>query len=253
MSMKPEPLEVFFSYSHRDEKLREELEKHLSLLQRDGVIANWHDRKISAGTEWARQIDKHLDTANIILLLVSADFLASDYCSGIEMKRAIERHNRGDARVIPIILRACDWKDAPFGHIQALPTDAKPVTSWRSRDRAFSDVAQGIKKIVGELVKSPATSANPQAAPHVFQGIATINGRRAAAGTKVTALIGGQEQASTKVHRDGEYILHIPKGNGTDIIFQVDNHPAMQTATWREGGGDVLNLTVGNRRHVYRR
>jgi TIR domain len=251
--MNPDPIEVFFSYSHKDEKLREELEKHLSLLRRDGVIASWHDRKISAGTQWAGQIDKHLDTANVILLLISANFLSSDYCYDIEMKRAIERHDMGEARVIPIILRACDWKGAPFGHIQALPKDAKPVTSWRSRDQAFSDVAQGIKKVVGELMESPVTSNKPQAAPHVFQGTVTINGRRAPAGTKVTALIGGQEQASAMVNRDGEYILQVPKGNSTDVIFRVGTHPALQTAIWMQGGGDVLNLTVRNRVPIIRR
>src|SRR5579871_1216010 len=139
------PMELFYSYSHKDEELRETLETHLSPLKRQGVIAGWHDRRISAGTEWADQIDEHLNSAQIILLLISADFLASDYCYDKEMTRAMERHEAGAARVIPIILRPCDWHGAPFGKLQALPKDAKPITDWSNRDAAFLDVAQGIR------------------------------------------------------------------------------------------------------------
>ncbi|MDQ3815122.1 MAG: toll/interleukin-1 receptor domain-containing protein [Armatimonadota bacterium] len=99
-----EPVEVFFSYSHRDSELRHELETHLSVLKRQGIITTWHDRDIGAGSEWKGQIDKHLESAHLILLLVSANFLDSDYCYDIEMKRAMERRDSGEARVIPIIL-----------------------------------------------------------------------------------------------------------------------------------------------------
>jgi hypothetical protein len=94
-----------------------------------GVIHDWHDRKITAGSEWKGQIDQHLNTAGVILLLVSADFVNSDYCYDIEMKRALERHDKGEARVIPVILRPVgSWQDALFGKLQALPKDGKPVT-----------------------------------------------------------------------------------------------------------------------------
>ena len=99
-------LEVFYSYSHKDEALRDELEKHLALLKRQGLITNWHDRRIGAGDEWRDQIDAHARSAQIILLLISADFLASDYCYDVEMKLALERHAAHEAVVIPIILRA---------------------------------------------------------------------------------------------------------------------------------------------------
>jgi hypothetical protein len=147
----PAKSKVFFSYSHKDEELRDELEKHLSILKRQGVIAGWHDRKIGVGREWADEIDKHLNTADVILLLISADFMASDYCYDIEMKRALERHEAGEARVIPVILRPVDWRGAPFGKLQALPTDAQPVTKWSNRDEAFKNVAQGIRVAVKEL------------------------------------------------------------------------------------------------------
>jgi len=142
---------IFFAYAHEDEKLRDELEKHLSTLRRQGVITSWHDRKIGGGKQWNGEIDMHLDTAHMILLLISADFIDSDYCWDVEVKRAMERHKAGEARVIPVILRPVEWRDAPFGKLQALPTDAKPVTSWENRDEAFLDIAQGIRAAVMEL------------------------------------------------------------------------------------------------------
>ena len=147
-------LEVFFSYAHKDEKWRKELEKHLSLLKRQGLIAGWNDREIGAGKEWKQEIDTHLKTAHIILLLISPDFMVSDFCYGIEMKRAMKRHNAGEARVIPIILHEVDWKKAPFGKLQALPTDGKAVTSWSNRNQALLNVATGIRKVVEELIKN---------------------------------------------------------------------------------------------------
>jgi len=138
-----QPVNVFFSYCHRDEKLRDKLALHLSMLQREGVIKAWHDRKIMAGTEWAKEIDDNLNAAEVILLLVSADFLASNYCYEIEMQQAIVRHEAGEALVIPIILKPVDWSRAPFSKLQAFPKDAKPVTKWTNRDEAFLNIAQG--------------------------------------------------------------------------------------------------------------
>ena len=109
-----EPFEVFFSYSHRDEKMRDQLADHLAALQRQGVIRNWHDRQIKTGSEWEGQIDDHLKTADVILLLVSPSFLASNYCNDIEVAHAMERHESGEALVIPVILRPADWKGTPF-------------------------------------------------------------------------------------------------------------------------------------------
>ncbi len=121
-----QPIEVFFSYSHKDERLKDELVKHLSFLKRQEVITDWLDRKITAGNEWTGEIDQHLSSVQVILLLVSASFLASDYWYDVELKCATERHEAGEARVIPIILRPFDWHGAPFGKLQALPTDGKP-------------------------------------------------------------------------------------------------------------------------------
>ncbi|WOB45939.1 toll/interleukin-1 receptor domain-containing protein [Thermoleptolyngbya oregonensis NK1-22] len=151
-----QPVSVFFSYSHKDEDLRDEIATHLSLLKRQGLITAWHDREITAGAEWSGEIDTHLNAAQIILLLVSANFLASDYCYDVEMAQAIARHERGEACVIPVILKPSDWAGAPFGKLQALPKNAKPITTWANRDEALLNVAQGIRTAVQRMAVRPA-------------------------------------------------------------------------------------------------
>ena len=148
------------SYSHADEALRDQLEKHLSGLRRQGVISTWHDRRLEPGEEIHGQISAHLDSAEIVLLLVSADFLASDYCYDIEMARAIARHDEGTARVIPVILRPCDWHGAPFGHLKAVPTDGRPVVKHATLDDGFLEVAQAVRQ-AAESLGSPTPAAMP--------------------------------------------------------------------------------------------
>lgn len=144
-------IEIFFSYSHADEVLRDELEKHLSILKRQGVISTWHDRRITSGSELDSSINGNLEKADVVLLLVSPDFLASDYCYDIEMGRAMERHDTTEAKVIPVILRSCDWYDAPFGKLLATPTDGKPVTKFPTLDDGFLEVTKAIKNAIKEL------------------------------------------------------------------------------------------------------
>lgn len=136
------PIEVFISYAHKDEELCNELIKHIALLKRNGIISAWYDRDISAGTEWKGTIDSRLESAGIVLLLVSPDFVNSDYCYDVEMKRALELHASGKKCVIPIILRPVDWQDAPFGKLQGLPKDCKPITIWGTQDEAFLDIVR---------------------------------------------------------------------------------------------------------------
>jgi hypothetical protein len=142
----PTPAEVFVSYAHADEEFRIQLEKHLSVLRRDGLIQLWHDRKITPGKEWKGEIDGHINTADFIILLISEDFVASDYCYDVELSRALARHEAHEAVVVPVILKPVDWEGAPFGKLLALPTDARPITNWRSRADAFADVARGIRR-----------------------------------------------------------------------------------------------------------
>lgn len=145
------PLNLFYCYAREDKIFRDELDRHLSLLKRQKQITSWSDREIGPGVEWEKEVDSHLNTAQLILLLVSADFLASDYCYGVEMKRALERHSEGVTRVIPILLRPVYWEDAPFSHLQVLPTDAKPISQWRDRDEAWREIALDISKAIKEL------------------------------------------------------------------------------------------------------
>lgn len=147
-------IEVFYCYSHQDRTLRDRFEKHLSILRLQGIINEWHDYMIDAGEEREPQINRHLNTAHIILLLVSPDFLASEYCYSGQMKRALERHEAREAYVIPVILRPVLWKGALFGKLQALPRDARAITRWRNRDDAFLSVAEGIQKVIEKLTTS---------------------------------------------------------------------------------------------------
>ncbi len=156
---------VFFSFSHADKALRDQLENHLSVLKWNGVIETWHDRRVTAGDEFEREIDDHINTDDIILLLVSAEFLASPYCYKIEMTRAMERHERKEAIVIPVILRACDWKHAPFGKLKGVPEDGRPVTQWRDKHAAFTEVADAVRSAaarVGERHRAAASQMQTQ-------------------------------------------------------------------------------------------
>ncbi|MEN8447434.1 MAG: TIR domain-containing protein, partial [Cyanobacteria bacterium J06555_13] len=146
-------LRLFYSYSHKDETLRDQLDTHLKILERQGLILPWHDRRIMGGENWATEIDNNLKQADIVLLLVSADFIASDYCYEIEMKQAMERHQQGEAKVIPIALRPADWDGTPFKALQGFPTDMKAVTQWSDRDAAWLNVETGIKNAI-EAIKA---------------------------------------------------------------------------------------------------
>lgn len=138
------PIRIFISYSHKDEEFRKELSSHLRLPERLGLITAWHDRRIPAGAKWKAQIDTHVEEADVILCLVSAYFFESDYCYEKEMKRALERHERGETIVIPIIVRSVAWHDSPLAALQALPPDAKAVEDWDHPAQAWTAVVQGL-------------------------------------------------------------------------------------------------------------
>jgi hypothetical protein len=141
-------LEMFVSYSHRDEKLCRDLCKHLTLLRRSGLIRIWHDKEIRAGENIDSQIGARLESADVVLLLVSADFLSSEYCYSAELRRALERHQQQMVLMIPIILRPVEWQHSPLGALKALPKDGRPVASWANRDEALFDVAKGIRQAI---------------------------------------------------------------------------------------------------------
>ncbi|MEM9088183.1 MAG: toll/interleukin-1 receptor domain-containing protein [Cyanobacteria bacterium P01_F01_bin.53] len=146
------PLEVFISYSHKDEALKDELYIHLANLKHQRKIKPWQDRQIEAGNEWDAEIKAHLESADIILLLITPRFIASEYCFCKEMQRAMERHEEKAARVIPIIMKPCDWEGTAFSKLQVMPKDAHPVTRWDDQDEALLNVVQGIRSAVESLL-----------------------------------------------------------------------------------------------------
>lgn len=146
-------LKIFISYAHEDEKWSRELETHLAALRRKGIVEIWNDRKIGAGKEWAEQIDENLKSADVVLLLVSPDFIASDYCWRIEAGHAMARHEAGEAVVIPIIVRSADWSGAPFSKLQVLPRNAEPISLWPDKDAAFLDVVKGVRNEITRLIE----------------------------------------------------------------------------------------------------
>jgi hypothetical protein len=141
-------LSVFVSYSHNDERYRQALDVSLAQLKRNTLISVWHDREIIPGQQWDKQIDKDLETADIVLVLVSPDFLASEYVDTREMQRAIERHHAGRTVVVPVILRPADWQNSPLGDLQPLPSAGRPVSTWRKRDQAWLDVFRGLRQLI---------------------------------------------------------------------------------------------------------
>lgn len=152
-------VKLFISYSHIDKRLCDKLLTQLSSLKYLGVIETWHDGDIAPGGSWKKTIDENLETAHIVLFLVSADFLNSHYCCAIELPRALERHAQEGVIIIPVLLRPCVWRVTPLGSFQALPRSALSVTEWRNRDAAFADIAQGIWQVVEKLLQRPDQAA----------------------------------------------------------------------------------------------
>lgn len=213
------PLRVFLSYSHKDDELCERFLVHLSQLRRQGLIETWHDRRITAGAEWAGAIDEHLNAAHIIILLVSADFLASDYCNDVEMTLAIERGQKGEARLVPVILEPCDWETSRFASFQALPKDGKPVVDWRTNDHGFNNAVKGLRRLIIELCgPTPVRTL-------VFQMALRRHPWRWAAGFALAALLAG----ASWLWSTGQSYLK----QGTDLLNvgrYADARPVLQRA-----------------------
>lgn len=166
---------VFFSYSHANETQRNQLELHFAMLKREGLVDTWHDRRLNAGDEFDSGIREQLEKADIILFLVSPEFLASDYCFDVELKRAIERHEAGEARVIPVILEPCDWLSSPLGKLLAMPKDGKPVSKYTNANEAYLEVIHAIRAALQEMGidRKPDTEMVPE-----LSQIPTIPGLR---------------------------------------------------------------------------
>jgi TIR domain/HEAT repeats len=146
------PWQTFYSYSHKDEELRDQLATYLAPLRQKGLIVEWHDRKIEPGVDWDKEISTQLDQADLVLILISPDFLASDYCFGVEMEQAFSRAKQGQSKLVPILARPCLWEDSRFSALQMIPRDAKPISSAPSIDEALKAVSLEVRKVVSEAV-----------------------------------------------------------------------------------------------------
>jgi hypothetical protein len=163
--MEKHRLKMFCSYAHEDRQHLDQLLEHIKVLQHAGILDPWTDGSIQAGEEWASKISDNLEQSDIILLLVSSSFIASEYCYKIEMERAIELHEQGHAATIPIIVRPCYWQVTPFRKLQALPAGAKAVTTWENIDQAWADVTRGI----GAKAEALAKDRTPEPLFEVFK------------------------------------------------------------------------------------
>lgn len=172
-------LKIFCSYAQKDKSLMERLHTHMRILELNGVSI-WGMHTMLPGTNWGQERDSYLHAANIVLLLISADFISSPEQYQKEALPAIERHNKGEAHVIPIILRAVRWQGTPFGNLHPLPADGKPITdpSWKTRDHAFLDVVLGIQRVINDggkhlptQQKNDNTTLNSQAATDQLEQI----------------------------------------------------------------------------------
>ena len=216
-------VEVFFSYSRRDRDLREELDRHLALLKRSGEISVWHDRQIGAGTEWAGAINEHLERAQVVLLLVSADFLNSDYCYDIELRRAMERHREGTAVVVPVLLRAADWEASPFASLQALPPGGTPVTSWANRDEAFRAVVKEIRRLVRQVRQPGAATGQRPDIEGDASPLRAVASQRHLIEEKTRTFVGRADVLSAfdtfvRAHPRGYFILTGGPGQGKSSV-----------------------------------
>lgn len=233
----PESVELFISYTHKDEIFRDELAKHLSALRYQKVIADWHDRKIIAGQDWSHEISANLEAAAVVLLLVSPDFLASGYCWDVELKRAIEKHDRGEAIVIPVFIRPVDFEGAPFARLQGLPKDAKPISTWPNHDEAWVDVVRGIRKAVERLRNAaPAPKSVPAVIPRGSENSSSSRGgikvqlplpQSPAASPRAMSSYGDVAILATKLYRDGGYAS--PR-----VAWHEAAHRLLQTRSLRE-------------------
>lgn len=230
--------------------MRDALDEHLAILERRGLVHVWHDRNIGAGDRWREAIDEQLETADIILLLISASFIKSEFCWSVEMKRALKKQERGEARVIPIIVRPVEWKAAPFGHLQVLPKDAKPVTIWGNRDLAWMDVVRGIETAVERLhTPAPSRPARGRTRGNVPPRLRGVSGggprdvmrgdvRGEVAVDQAPAIVAAPAPASPAplTRNAGEPVIERPPNNLRRVVYDANNTESLPGGVARAEG-----------------
>jgi len=262
--MSPTGLTLFISYAHEDESFRKDFEKHLAALRREGLVEEWHDRRITAGQDWEREIHSNLDRSHIIVLLISPDFMASSYCNEVEVKRAMQRHEMGTARVIPVLIRPSDWQGAQFSKLQAVPTNTLPISEWKGRDAAYVDVAQHLRNVCLEVAAIPGNPANPYVSAAIgdwYQAEVVVDihptGETKLATVRLTLVDKNDQRAVIRVNiksadlGDDEKTLEIPLDRpledsyGPLVSGVSEQIPANATVERRRIGGGAEKLFIG--------
>jgi len=221
MNSTPSKIRVFYSYSHKDEIFREQLEEHLAILRRTGLIQEWSDRKIMPGRDWKNEIDENLLAADLILLLVSSSFIASDYCIEKELSMAMSLHELGKTRVVPIFIRPTVFSGAPFAGLQGLPKDAVSISEWGNADLAWQNVAIGLRKVLEEI------SEQKQRVPNPTQ-MKTIRAAMVEEVERIDALYGKEDLPPIDGIPTGLIDLdRLINGLGTEDLIVIASRPSM--------------------------
>ena len=243
-------IEIFYCYAREDEKFRADLDAHLWSLRRSQLALSWYDGKISPGTDWSEELSRHLNSADVILLLVSRNFMNSEFCYSIEMKRALERHDKGEARVIPILLKPFDWQSAPFAKLALLPAGGKPITKSKDREQAYTDIALAIRKVVDELSAKPAKTKilAIEDDPDVLAGYVAyfeeVSGYQV-----LEAVTGSEGKRLLAEHPDTSLIildLGLPDTSGEAWLEWYMAQGKRIPVIVASGGGTILKVTKGN-------
>jgi hypothetical protein len=249
-------ISLFFAYSHKDESFRDELEIHLAMLKREGLIEAWHDRRIDAGARLHDEISDHLESAKVILLLISPYFLASDYCYDREMVWALERHEKGEVVVIPVIVHPCDWENSAFSHLKATPSDGKPISKFPNHHEAYLAVVKDVRKAIAKMEPSssrekPLSSARqPAASSGIPSGKRSSNLRLKREFTdheKDTFLDGAFEFISNYFENSLQELK--VRNKGIEFRFKRDGRKFI-AAVYRDGSKECsCRIWVGDRGH----
>jgi WD40 repeat protein len=242
------PVNIFFCYAHSDEQLLNRLKGQLTPFASQGLITMWHDREIDAGAEWEKEIHQKLDEAHIILLLLSSAFMQSKYCYGEEMQRALERHKKREARIIPIILRPVYWHDVEvLQGLLVLPKDAKPVTDWSNREKAFYDVAKSIRKVVDELASEGGAASAKGTEP--YQPVTVASGglpsqKNAFERKSLHRILRGHTDAvkSLIIRSDGKTLVSA-SADTTIKLWNLDTGQCLNTLTGHNSSIESIAIT----------
>ena len=250
-------------YAHEDEELQEELKRHLSTLQRQHLIDVWYDRNIDVGAPWDQEIKKALNEAQIILLLISSHFIGSDYCCNTEMKLALERYELGEAKVIFVILRPCNWKNISVGNIQlgslqALPKNAKPVTTWENHDEAWKEVTKGIERMVNELLRKPPVTVSYDSLVSTARSQPRISRRAVVVGGGLTVMGVGsiawsmRSQLYSLITATSGTPSSVSKSSVENTLYTYSgHHQTVENIAWSPDGQYIASAGENHEVHIW--